>query len=58
MHRDGRVLGRVEYLIETGANDVLVVKGEREVLIPFVTESVILEVDLSAGRISVDWEWD
>ena len=58
VHRDGRVLGRVDYLIETGANDVLVVTGEREVLVPFVIGSVILDVDLSAGRIRVDWEWD
>jgi len=57
-HRDGRVLGTVAYLIATGAHDVLVVKGEREVLIPFVMHTVVLDVDLAAGRISVDWEWD
>ncbi|MDZ7770842.1 MAG: hypothetical protein U5K38_18190 [Woeseiaceae bacterium] len=46
------------YLIATGTHDVLVVRGEREVLIPFVMETVVLDVDLAAGRISVDWEWD
>ncbi|GMR17112.1 MAG: ribosome maturation factor RimM [Gammaproteobacteria bacterium] len=58
VHRDGRPLGKVAYLLATGANDVLVVQGEREILVPFVTDEVILDVDLAAGTISVDWEWD
>lgn len=58
VHRDGRELGRVAYLLETGANDVLVVQGEREILIPFLPGSVILDVDLTEGRIDVDWEWE
>lgn len=57
VHRDGRRLGRVAYLLETGANDVLVVQGDRETLIPFVPETVILDVDLKRGVIEVDWEW-
>lgn len=57
-HRDGTVLGTVTCLIATGAHDVLVVHGEREVLIPFVMDKVILDVDLAKRRISVDWEWD
>jgi 16S rRNA processing protein RimM len=58
VRRDGRALGRVAYLIATGANDVLVVNGDRECLIPFVMDEVVLDVDLAAGVISVDWEWD
>jgi 16S rRNA processing protein RimM len=59
VRKDGDVLGKVAYLLETGANDVLVVQeGDREVLIPFVTGDVIKEVDLAKGEISVDWEWD
>ena len=53
---NGVDLGTVDHLIETGANDVLVVKGERERLIPFVKESVIRAVDLSQGSIEVDWD--
>jgi 16S rRNA processing protein RimM len=56
--RDGRRLGKVSYLMATGANDVLVVDGDRENLIPFVMGDVILDVDLDAGVIHVDWEWD
>lgn len=56
---NGEVLGTVAYLLETGANDVLVVREEgREVLIPFVMEQVVKDVDLAAGVIRVDWDWD
>lgn len=57
-HKDGRELGKVESVLETGANDVLVVRGDGERLVPFVTGQVILEVDLGEGVIDVDWEWD
>lgn len=55
-------LGRVDYLFETGANDVLVVKGDehsvddRERLLPFLPDEVIHEADLSAGTLTVDWD--
>lgn len=54
---EGTVLGRVSHLFETGANDVLVVVGERERLIPYIPDA-IKEVDLSARRIRVDWDAD
>jgi 16S rRNA processing protein RimM len=53
--------GRVIRILQTGANDVLVVGGgdsnERETLIPFIA-SAIKEVDLAARTISVDWGRD
>ncbi len=48
--------GKVEGLMETGANDVLVVKGERERLVPFILEQVIKSVDLDNKLIVVDWD--
>jgi 16S rRNA processing protein RimM len=51
-------LGRVTSLIETGANQVLVVAdGERERLLPFV-EHVVGKVDVPGGVIRVDWDLD
>ena len=56
------LLGRVDHLIETGANDVLVVKGtdesiDRETrLIPYVPDQVIKQIDLNAGTMRVDWD--
>ncbi|KXS39756.1 MAG: 16S rRNA processing protein RimM [Halomonadaceae bacterium T82-2] len=60
--REGVDLGFVDYLFETGANDVLVVRGDadsrdaEERLLPFLPDEVILEVDLEAGRLTVDWD--
>jgi 16S rRNA processing protein RimM len=60
-HRDGRVLGRVSRMLATGAHDVMEIRPEgqdREILVPFVTDEVVLDVDLDNGVIDVDWEWD
>jgi 16S rRNA processing protein RimM len=57
VNSDGRLLGRVAYLLATGANDVLVVQGDEEILVPFVAGRVIRNVDMAKGVISVDWEW-
>jgi len=54
----GDGLGVVESLLETGANEVLVVKGKHgELLIPFIA-SVVLEVDKASRMIRVNWEAD
>ena len=58
-NRHGEDLGRVIRLLETGANDVLVVQdGDQEHLIPYVTGYYVLRVDPAAGYIDVDWERD
>jgi 16S rRNA processing protein RimM len=53
----GEPLGRVREVLATGANDVLVVQGDRERLIPFIGQ-VVLRVDLKAGVMTVDWGAD
>ncbi|KAE8175583.1 ribosome maturation factor RimM [Photobacterium carnosum] len=59
----GYDLGKVTDILETGANDVLVVKanlkdafGQKERLIPFLDEQVIKLIDRTAQRIEVDWD--
>ncbi len=52
---DGLELGRIDHLFETGSNDVMVVKGDRERLLPF-TDTVVCEVDLPNGLLIVDWD--
>ena len=51
----GVELGKVSHLFETGAHDVMVVRGDIERLIPF-GGSVIKRVDLANGEIRVEWE--
>jgi 16S rRNA processing protein RimM len=58
LHKDGRELGKVAYVMATGANDVLVTEGTQERLIPFVAEKVVLDVDIANSVITVDWDWD
>lgn len=52
----GVMLGRVSHLFSTGANDVLVVRGERERMIPFVRPDYVKSVDFEANLIIVDWD--
>lgn len=52
---DGVELGEVSHLFETGANDVMVVKGDRERLIPYIP-GVISAVDAASRTIRVDWD--
>ncbi len=51
-------LGSVSNLIETGANDVLVIKAEQEILIPYLWGDVVKQVDLEKKCIYVDWDED
>ena len=45
-------------MMETGANDVMVVRGAVERLIPFAPETVVQSVDVERGAIVVDWHPD
>jgi 16S rRNA processing protein RimM len=57
VNREEIELGVVDHLLETGANDVLVVKGaEKEHLVPWVPGPYILDVNLAEGVIRVDWD--
>jgi 16S rRNA processing protein RimM len=59
INQEGCKLGKVDSLLETGANDVLVVvDGELKRLIPFLQQSTILKIDLDDGIIVVDWDPD
>lgn len=53
---NGQSLGIVQYVMATGANDVLVVKGTKEHAIPYLKDTVIKKVDLTKKQIIVDWE--
>jgi len=59
INTEGVELGVVDHLLETGANDVLVVNdGTTERLIPYVTGQFVLDVALDEGVMTVDWDPD
>lgn len=51
----GQALGEIIGLMETGANDVLVVRGERQRLVPYI-DPVVLSIDLERREMRVDWD--
>ena len=61
MTTDGVLLGKVDYLFNTGNNDVMVVKPTKESLdgrermLPY-TDDCVLDVDTSNSTIKVDWD--
>ncbi len=58
MTAEGCLLGSIDYLFETGANDVMVVQGERERWIPWIMHDVIKSVDLIDRKVLIDWDPD
>jgi 16S rRNA processing protein RimM len=57
---NGTHLGRIDALMETGANDVLIVQGDEgaELLIPYIPDEVVTSIDLTQGRMVVNWDPD
>ncbi len=55
---DGVDFGTVTHVFSNGANDVLVTRGDRERMIPWVRPDFVRELDFDAGRIVVDWDAD
>jgi len=56
INQHGETLGKIIYLIETGGNDVIVVKGEKDHAIPYLPGSVVKSIDLAKKEMVVDWE--
>lgn len=54
----GVALGTIESLFATGSNDVMVVRGERERLVPYLPGQCVINVDVEAGTMLVDWDAD
>jgi len=53
---EGHDFGTIKDMLATGANDVMVVEGDRQRLIPFVMDHYVERVDLENGFVEVDWD--
>ncbi|MBA2711646.1 MAG: ribosome maturation factor RimM [Tatlockia sp.] len=58
INQQGQVFGKVKEIMPTGANDVLVVEGEKRHLIPYLPGQFVIEVDVGQRLILVDWDMD
>ena len=53
---EGFYLGEISHLFDTGSNDVIVVRSDRERLIPYIQDQVVKSIDLDKGLMIVDWD--
>jgi 16S rRNA processing protein RimM len=53
----GEKLGKVDHFRSTPAGTMIVIRGERELWVPFVKDRIV-KVDLEQGRIVLDWSLD
>ena len=60
LNSEETLIGIVDSLIETGANDVMVVNAtkDKRILIPFVMHEIIKEVSIELNYVKVDWQID
>ncbi|KTC77826.1 ribosome maturation factor RimM [Legionella brunensis] len=58
VNQQGMLLGSVAEIMPTGANDVLVVEGEKRHLIPYLPGQFVSDINSSQRIITVDWDAD
>jgi 16S rRNA processing protein RimM len=58
INQQGLSFGEVIEVMPTGSNDVLVVKGEKRHLIPYLPGQVVTNIDSTTRIITVDWDTD
>ena len=56
--QEGTALGTVTEMMSTGANDVMVVVGEKRHLIPYLPGTAVIEINDTQRLITVDWDVD
>ena len=52
----GVTFGVIEAMMPTGSNDVMVVSGDRQRLVPYIPGQFVMNVELAAGKMIVDWD--
>jgi len=54
--------GKIKSMLQTGAHDVIIIKGDRERLIPYITDvstsTTVIKIDLKEQTMLVDWHED
>ncbi len=58
INQEAVLLGQVTGFFDSGAHELLVLKGEKEYMIPFIRDRFVKSVDLDSQKILVDWDAD
>lgn len=58
VNKQGQAFGKVVQVLPTGANDVLVIEGEKRHMVPFILDHYVLEVNTEQRLITVDWDYE
>ncbi|WED42526.1 ribosome maturation factor RimM [Legionella cardiaca] len=58
VNQQGVLLGEVVEIMPTGANDVLVIEGEKRHLVPYLPGQFVADINSSQRIITVDWDAD
>lgn len=58
VNQKGDVFGNVIEIMPTGSNDVLVVRGEKKYLIPYLPGQFVTDINSEQQLITVDWDLD
>lgn len=60
INQHGVTLGTIIEMMETGANDVMVIRStnNEEILIPYARSHFVVSIDIAKGEMQVDWEID
>ncbi len=55
---EGNEIGEIDHLFETGSNDVILIKNKagKEILIPYLKNDVVIEVNVSENYMIIDWD--
>jgi 16S rRNA processing protein RimM len=54
--QDESVVGILDHMFSTGANDIMLVKGEKDYYIPYIFNTTVLSVNLKARTIHIKWD--
>ncbi len=52
----GNCLGKIDYIFNSGAHPIIVVKGNKEYLIPYLNDHFVISIDLTQQKMIVDWD--
>jgi len=56
INQNGIKLGVIDHLFNSGASDIMVIIGDKERLLPYVLEDIVVKVDLTNRCIHVIWD--